>query len=213
MPEDLMIPEQHAYETGNVVTPRVPASEMAVAVSFIQNGRSVQASGAAHFSHLHNAAAILHGWGKRNAAGDDEPWGHRHHAGEPIKLTRADYLKALEAAGTTDEHGEYVPHPGALSPHAEAHAHHKAHAEHVARIKADRERAEAEAKHRAEHDAAEKKAAEERAKAHTTTADAGKGRGSLDRGQRQPSVSPPAAPTTAPAAPAAAPEPTEASKV
>lgn len=140
MPEELKIPEQHAFETGNVVTPRVPASEMAVAVSFTQGGRTVQASGASHFSHVHNAAAILHGWGKRDAAGNDEPWGHRHHAGEPFKLTQADYLKALEAASKTDEHGEYVPHPGALSEHCEARAHHEAHAKRAAESRAAAEK-------------------------------------------------------------------------
>src|SRR5690348_4277575 len=123
MPEELKIPEQHAFETGNVVTPRVPASEMAVVVSFNRGGVVTQISGATHFSALHNAAAILHGWGKK-----DEPWGHRHHAGEPMKLSRADYLKALEKASETDEFGEYVPHPGALSEHCEAREYHKAHA-------------------------------------------------------------------------------------
>lgn len=128
MPEELKIPEQHAFENGHVVVPKVPAAEMATVVSFIQGGKSVQVSGAQHFSHLHNAAAILHGWGKRDAAGNDEPWGHRHHAGEPFKLTVSDYLKAIEAAGKTDEFGEYVPHPGALSEHCPAIEHHKAHA-------------------------------------------------------------------------------------
>lgn len=128
MPEELKIPEQHAFETGNVVVPRVPASEMGVVVSFRQGGKDYQVSGAQHFSALHNAAAILHGWGKRDAAGDDEPWGHRHHAGEPFKLTQADYLKALEAASKTDEFGEYVPHPGALSEHCPSIEYHKAHA-------------------------------------------------------------------------------------
>jgi hypothetical protein len=142
MPEDLKIPEEHAFDTGNLITPKVPAAEMTVAVSFTQGGRTVRASGASHFSHVHNAAAILHGWGKRDAAGNDEPWGHRHHAGGPIKLTQADYLKALEAASTTDEHGEYVPHPGAMSPHCEAAPHHKAHAEHVATRRAAKEQAE-----------------------------------------------------------------------
>jgi hypothetical protein len=134
MPEEKKIPEQHAFETGNVITPRVPAAEMAVVVSMTTGGVATQISGATHFSALHNAAAILHGWGKK-----DEPWGHRHHAGEPIKLTLDDYRKALEAASKTDEHGEYVPHPGALSEHCEAHAHHKSHAERVERLKAERE--------------------------------------------------------------------------
>ena len=54
----------------------------------------------------HEAAAVLHGWAL-----------HAHHAGEPIKLTRADYEAALKAAGVTNDKGEYVPHPAALSPH------------------------------------------------------------------------------------------------
>jgi hypothetical protein len=98
----------------------------------VAGGKPTVVTGAAHFSAAHNAAAILHGWGKK-----DENWGHRHHAGKPFELSRADYLKALEAAGVTDEHGEYVPHLGALSEYCEARHHHKAHAERVAKLRAE----------------------------------------------------------------------------
>ena len=94
-------------------------------------------TGAVHFSALHNSAAMLHGWGKKG-----ENWGHRHHAGEPLKLSRADYLAALEAAGKTNELGEYEPHPGALSEHCEAREHHKRVAKRVAEHRKAREEAD-----------------------------------------------------------------------
>lgn len=55
----------------------------------------------------HAAAAVLHGWPL-----------HQHHTAAPMELSRGDYEAALEAACTTDELGNYTPHPGALSPHA-----------------------------------------------------------------------------------------------
>lgn len=141
MPEELKIPEQHAFETGNVVTPARPGDGVVVTMvtgasvvdGKISGGTPTVVTGATHFSAPHNAAAILHGWGKK-----DEAWGHRHHAGEPLKLTQSDYLKALEAAGNTDAHGEYVPHPAALSPHCEARAHHERHAAKCAELDAKR---------------------------------------------------------------------------
>jgi hypothetical protein len=56
------------------------------------------------FLWQHEAAAIEHGWAA-----------HAHHAGEPIKLTRADYEAALKAVQPKE--GNPVPHPAALSPH------------------------------------------------------------------------------------------------
>jgi hypothetical protein len=69
------------------------------------NGKEFDVIG--DFLWEHEAASALHGWAS-----------HAHHAGEPIKLTRADYEAALSAAGKTNTHGEYEPHPAALSPHA-----------------------------------------------------------------------------------------------
>lgn len=68
------------------------------------NGRPFDVVG--DFLWEHEAAAVLHGWTL-----------HQHHAGEPFKLSRADYEAALKAAGVTDSKGEYHPHPAALSPH------------------------------------------------------------------------------------------------
>ncbi|NBC17445.1 MAG: hypothetical protein GVY18_09060 [Bacteroidetes bacterium] len=57
----------------------------------------------------HACAAVVHGWDK-----------HAHHAGRPMRISKADYLAAIEAAkrpppGTR----RYQPHPAALSPHKE----------------------------------------------------------------------------------------------
>lgn len=52
----------------------------------------------------HEVASVLHGWRE-----------HEHHAGEPIKLTKEDYLAALAAAMPTE--GNPIPHPAAVSPH------------------------------------------------------------------------------------------------
>jgi len=59
------------------------------------------------FLWQHEAAVVLHGWKL-----------HAHHAGEPFRLSKADYEAALKAASETNEKGEYTPHPAALSPHA-----------------------------------------------------------------------------------------------
>lgn len=133
--EELKIPEQHAAETGNFVKAPGLANASEPTVSFSRGGSSVVITGAPTFSMLHNAAANLHGWGQR-VNGEDEPWGHRHHAGEPLKLSRADYVKALEAASKTNELGEYEPHLPAMSEHCEHREHHKRSAE---RAKAHRE--------------------------------------------------------------------------
>lgn len=68
------------------------------------NGKPFDVTG--DFLDMHEAASVLHGWKL-----------HEHHAGEPLKLSRADYEAALAAAGKTNEAGEYEPHPAALSPH------------------------------------------------------------------------------------------------
>jgi hypothetical protein len=57
------------------------------------------------FLWQHEVAAVLHGWAA-----------HAHHAGEPMRLTRADYESALKAAAP--DKGNPTPHPAALSPHA-----------------------------------------------------------------------------------------------
>ncbi len=61
-------------------------------------GRPVTASA------RHRAASTLHGWAD-----------HAHHAGKPMKLTREDYLAALDAAQKTDKHGKAQPHAPAVS--------------------------------------------------------------------------------------------------
>jgi hypothetical protein len=53
---------------------------------------------------LHEAAAVIHGWAE-----------HAHAFSRPIRLTGADYEKALEAAARPNAAGEYEPHAPALS--------------------------------------------------------------------------------------------------
>lgn len=141
-PGPTMIPEQHAAETGNYIVPR--GIDATTTVTLERGGTKTQLTGAAYFSPAHNAAAILHGWGKRAAEGD-EPWGHRHHAGQPLEITRAAYLAALKAASETNELGEYEPHLPAMSEHCELKAHHKAHAERIKRHREDAKKAAEEA--------------------------------------------------------------------
>lgn len=57
----------------------------------------------------HGAAAALHGWLL-----------HEHHAGEPMRLSEADYRAALDAASNLSAEGGYTPHDAALSPHFRA---------------------------------------------------------------------------------------------
>jgi hypothetical protein len=52
----------------------------------------------------HGAAEALHGWKL-----------HSHHANEPMRLSREDYLEAIEAASAAQEDGSYQPHGPALS--------------------------------------------------------------------------------------------------
>ena len=89
-PPDKFTPDEHARRQGNMITgSKVGAMKAPVCHCW-----------------QHSAAANLHGWGS-----------HAHHAGEPIKMTEADYLAALKAASVHP----YVPHPGALSPHCRKH--------------------------------------------------------------------------------------------
>lgn len=69
---------------------------------FRQPGPYEEGSG---FSARHAAAAQLHGWAL-----------HAHHAGEPMRLSEADYRAALEAASPAKGNG--VPHKAALSKHS-----------------------------------------------------------------------------------------------
>ncbi len=118
--EDTATPEEHALATGNG-----PAGgELTLSFNGVQER--------ARFSWQHEAASALHGWKD-----------HEHDADEPMQLTRAAYLAALEAAcepehaaccpkrgqviGDKDpaknaqilaEHGQYAPAPEALSPYS-----------------------------------------------------------------------------------------------
>lgn len=56
-----------------------------------------------HFHWTHAAAAALHGWAA-----------HAHHAGEPIRLSEADYDAALAAV---QGEGNPKAHRAAMSPH------------------------------------------------------------------------------------------------
>ncbi len=98
--EELLSPENHAKATKNVVLVRVPVAFKG------QRQNRVQ------FSASHAAAAVMHGWGRYDLNNNPEAWGHLHHAGEPLKLTRQDYLAALKAAESGD-----VPHAAAVSPY------------------------------------------------------------------------------------------------
>jgi hypothetical protein len=108
---DRMSPREHALATGN--GPKKQRNQW-TGPGFSRVMGSVE----------HETAKLLHGW-------DD----HEHELGEPIQLTRAEYLAALEATHPKDPvdkdgkpildektklpklAGNPVPHPAALSPY------------------------------------------------------------------------------------------------
>lgn len=89
-----LTPEELAEITGNtfVLRPNVAFGSGAVATRGIS------------YSVAHAAAAQCHGWAA-----------HAQHSAEPFRLTRADYLKALEAAAKGEP-----PHEPAMSKYTPA---------------------------------------------------------------------------------------------
>lgn len=85
--DPVMTPDDHARATGN--------AKRAVRKVVFGN----QPANYEKFSAEHNAASVMHGWSH-----------HGHEFGEELKLSRSDYLAALEAAGNGN-----TPHAGAAS--------------------------------------------------------------------------------------------------
>lgn len=101
--EPTAAPLEHAFATGN-------ARLIQGVVAFGRPGERPTPGQELEVTWQHAAAEQLHHWKD-----------HAHHDGQPIQLTRADYLAALAAAANHDAKPAPTPHKPALSPHAPAH--------------------------------------------------------------------------------------------